>query len=282
MSKNTKFSASHVAYPKTESANGIIFDDNLPIKDVIIGVTNPDKRYKIARAETNDVFIIEYVLEGEGEITLGDETYKVKKGDTYILLPYEKHSYKASGTNPYKKVWINFNSKYIYEMAKAYGLTSGVYKTDSFQIFNRLIELSKSDKNQNELFGDMAACIHELIVNLAISKLWKNDNVAYDIRSALDGAIYKSVNLTEIADKFNMSISSLIRIFKKEFGLTPYAYLLKAKMNTAKLLLINTENSVKEICFSLGICDEHYFSSLFLKYSGFRPTEYRKKMRRNE
>ena len=47
----------------------------------------------------------------------------------------------------------------------------------------------------------------------------------------------------------------------------------------AKELLSNTMLAVKEISYSLGFTDEHYFSTFFRKRTGITPLDYRKSTR---
>lgn len=47
-----------------------------------------------------------YVLEGEGEMTLGDKKFKVKKGDVVFIPKNTPHSLKTTSTVPVKVVSI--------------------------------------------------------------------------------------------------------------------------------------------------------------------------------
>lgn len=88
-------------------------------------------------------------------------------------------------------------------------------------------------------------------------------NQKYDI-DALSKLIYKCPSQT-------------IRIFKKYYRITPYAYYSARRLEEASELLKNTDLTVKEIAFSLGFADEHYFSAAFKQQTGFNPSEFRKK-----
>ena len=73
-----------------------------------------------------------------------------------------------------------------------------------------------------------------------------------------------------------MSESQTIRLFKKNFGTTPYTYVLNKKINFAKKLLIDTNLSVKEISTKLCFSDEYYFSNIFKEKVGCSPSQYRR------
>ena len=73
------------------------------------------------------------------------------------------------------------------------------------------------------------------------------------------------------------------KLFKKETGLTPHAYLLKERMELASSLISgNITNrysnyTVSQIAESCGFAEPLYFSRVFKKYFGTPPSEYLKK-----
>ena len=73
-----------------------------------------------------------------------------------------------------------------------------------------------------------------------------------------------------------MSKSNVIRIFKRDCGVTPYEYLLELKTATAKALIADTDLPISRIAEKLGMGDVHAFSAMFLKRAGVRPGEYRR------
>lgn len=277
MNDNNKFSKSSVFFPLKEMAMAF-GDTGLPINHIMIGITNPEPKYKIYRRNSG-CYVFEYVVDGEGEIVINGEKHRVKKGDTYMLFQGEEHLYYSNANNPMKKYWINFKCEYLKPMLDGYGLEQGVYKTDTKAIFENLIYLSNSDKPFFEIYSELAENIHSIVVRAALTSKTKTNSDSFCIREKLLSSIYKKPSLKEIASELNMSESNLIRVFKKSYGITPYEFLLKSKIDVAKLLLTDTDISVKEIAERIKITDEHYFSTLFFQRVGVRPTEFRKQYR---
>jgi AraC-like DNA-binding protein len=88
---------------------------------------------------------------------------------------------------------------------------------------------------------------------------------------------YKSnICLKMLADECCLSPNYFHRIFRKNFGSTPFDYILKMRMEEALRLLIYTEKSIKEIAYNLGYEDEAYFSRMFSKNYDESPGRYRK------
>ena len=72
-----------------------------------------------------------------------------------------------------------------------------------------------------------------------------------------------------------MSTSNFYAAFKKNMGCSPIVYLNHYRLSIAADLLINTDQSVSAISYSVGINDVLYFSKLFKKAYGTPPKEYR-------
>ncbi|UZO80872.1 helix-turn-helix transcriptional regulator [Aquimarina sp. ERC-38] len=63
--------------------------------------------------------------------------------------------------------------------------------------------------------------------------------------------------------------------FKALFKMTVNTYVQKVRMDMAKKLLLNTDLSISEICYKLGINSVSYLSKLFKEQYNLTPTEFR-------
>jgi transcriptional regulator GlxA family with amidase domain len=73
---------------------------------------------------------------------------------------------------------------------------------------------------------------------------------------------------------------TFLRRFKSANGLSPNSYLQELRIERARDLLIETETSVSEICFSVGYNDPPSFVRLFTRLSGLPPGAFRDQFRR--
>ena len=87
--------------------------------------------------------------------------------------------------------------------------------------------------------------------------------------------ISETLSMKTLANLVHLSASRAAVIFKKAYRCTPHQYLLKLKMETAILLLQNTNLSVKEIALKVGYDDPHYFSNSFKQATSLSPTDFR-------
>lgn len=277
MSKADFFSSESVKYPSKEKAMAFCDPDSRPFGYLMIGVTYPLPEYSVARDRDAGIYDLEYVVSGGGRVIreTGEEVH-IRAGDTYLLIPGERHRYFADPLDPWKKIWVNFRCGYMRELLRAYGLEPGKYRADTRTYFDTILSLSQSRAPYSENRYRIADCIHGIITALSLSLYGKESSDARRILNALSGAVYEKRTLSDISRALGMSKSALIRCFKREYGNTPYDFLIGEKINAAKMLLGGTKMSVKEIAQKLCFSDEHHFSSIFLSRAGMRPGEYRR------
>jgi AraC-like DNA-binding protein len=63
--------------------------------------------------------------------------------------------------------------------------------------------------------------------------------------------------------------------FRRAFGETPHQYLLTRRMERAAALLRNTDRTVADICFTVGLRSVGSFTTTFGRTFGVSPTAYR-------
>ena len=261
-------------YKDYEDAYTMAMDENYPIRYVISGTTKPFSAYKNNRPPTKKHFIFEYVISGKGYIFINEEWQTLTAGDMYIVGKNDARNFYSDPKDPMHKIWCSFASEYIESMLVNYGISSGVYKADVRNFFENIYEISKSALSEKEKLFRVADNIHNIILQTAASQ--ESAPLLYtQIENELIASIYKSVDLTELAEQFFISRAHLIRLFKQNKGVTPYQFLLGEKIKIAKALLATTEMSVKSISDKLCFADEHYFSHLFKEKTGLSPLKYK-------
>ena len=85
----------------------------------------------------------------------------------------------------------------------------------------------------------------------------------------------KISSLSDICEAFHYSKNYMIRLFKKEFGLSPIQYINDAKIKRAMYLLETTSRPVKEVAEECGYADYPYFYKRFVHKTGVSPLRWR-------
>ena len=90
-----------------------------------------------------------------------------------------------------------------------------------------------------------------------------------------DARYSEPLTVDDLARAARLSRSHFSREFRRAFGEPPHAYLLTRRLERAAALLRNTDRSVAEICFSVGLQSVGSFTTSFTRTYGVTPTEYR-------
>lgn len=91
----------------------------------------------------------------------------------------------------------------------------------------------------------------------------------------IDNNFAETINLNKIADQAHFSKFHFIRLFKSIYAITPNQYLTAVRIDRAKSLL-KLNNSVTEVCLSVGFDSVSTFKGLFKRETNFTPSDYKR------
>lgn len=85
----------------------------------------------------------------------------------------------------------------------------------------------------------------------------------------------ESFGCPELCEALGMSRSHVHRKLKAEMNLSTSDFIKQIRLEKAKVLLTNTNQSVSQIAYKVGYSDANYFSRSFSKIYGVPPSQYR-------
>jgi len=85
----------------------------------------------------------------------------------------------------------------------------------------------------------------------------------------------EEIRLNTLADIAGMSPSAFSRFFKSHTGRTLSEYIIEQRLGYASRMLVDTTNSVAEICYACGFNNLSNFNRIFKKKKNCSPTEFR-------
>ena len=127
-------------------------------------------------------------------------------------------------------------------------------------------------KLSEEYLMDFARIIDKTMYNAAFSPIFVK------FRKYIKSHICESLTIEEIADVLCISKSHLSHTIKKETGETVHAWILKEKINLARLLLSKNVYCMNEIWSLLGFCSQSHFAKCFRQVTGLTPSQFRMKV----
>ncbi|MFL5982313.1 MAG: helix-turn-helix transcriptional regulator [Gaiellaceae bacterium] len=94
-------------------------------------------------------------------------------------------------------------------------------------------------------------------------------------KDIVDARYREPLDVPALARAAYLSPAHFSREFRRAFGETPHQYLLTRRLERAAAMLRNTDRSVADICFTVGLRSVGSFTTSFRRVYGMTPTAYR-------
>jgi transcriptional regulator GlxA family with amidase domain len=107
-----------------------------------------------------------------------------------------------------------------------------------------------------------------------------NDDQILSVQKLMEENFDESHPYEDLARRFGMSRRTFERRFKAATGDTPLVYLQRVRVEEAKRMFETENLSFDEIAYNVGYEDASAFRKIFLKQTGLRPTEYKRRFQR--
>ena len=173
------------------------------------------------------------------------------------------------------------NKMYIHQLGvrtevllgNTYGLTTAVQK--GYQDFYQAIDRCTDAKLADILYKLLQFVIREreAMVPEHIEKHEYIESACEYIRHHLSN---EELSIAEVAEHVFLNQVYFGRLFKQVMNMSFKKYLLKSRLEHARQLLEDTEDSINDICAKVGMANPSYFSKLFKQEMGVLPSEYKR------
>lgn len=180
-------------------------------------------------------------------------------------------------TNPYKS---------IYQMMMRAKRGLAFRMSAIMTIYPRLVKLATID-DKFLMAHELIYILHELskfddAYELSSSTFAKVDVISESrrvlkVKDFINTHINDELRLEQLANLVSMTPTAFSRFFKLRTGKTLSEYIVDIRLGHAARLLLDTSDSVSEICWDCGFNTLSNFNRLFRKRKGCSPTEFREK-----
>jgi len=211
---------------------------------------------------------------GEGQIMLGQNCYKLSVGDVF-LIDY-KHEVNAC-----QKEHASLDVRYIDFTLRNPDILSGLPEHRRFDQYHFVLELlnrfrlAEERNNWPQMEIWLQAFITEYQMKTPASATGAYTAQIDELCRRFQQYPQQQYDMSELARSFSLTTDHFIRIFKQERGITPYAYLQRCRLETAKTLLRMSTLSITDIASSCGFSDIYNFSRFFQSKTGVSPRKFR-------
>ncbi len=235
-------------------------------------------------SHSHDEFSFGMIEQGQSDYQNRRNIHRIGRGDMVTINPGDVHS-----CNPEKGTW-SYNMLFV-DTAKMGEVQQDVlqqwgwdyvpfdhdlvYNPDTSLKFQSLFHALRDDASQlachAALYDFVASCwgIIPLASKTAVSPCHDINRVREKILDEIDGAH----QLNDLANEAGMSRYQLLRAFKNEYGLPPYAFLMDEKIKRAKRML-KAGQAISDVALQLGFSDQAHFQRQFKKKLAVTPKYY--------
>ena len=250
-----------------------------------ITASNADNRNTLTFRNHNHAYYeIHIIREGALVYGFGDEEVSVSNGEFIVIEPYLDHrvirhsekffkvslAFEISDKNAF--FGENFDEKWSMLATPA-------------EIENSLIYLSESRKSYKTFGEDILESRLEEIVYIIADKIsdscsikeGDHDGRMFRIKKYIEDNPSTFFTCGEIASFCHLSEKQLSRIFLKYEGKSLLSYIHDQKIELAKKLLSESDETQEAIALSIGFSSVHYFNKFFLRHTSLSPGDFRTK-----
>ena len=97
------------------------------------------------------------------------------------------------------------------------------------------------------------------------------------VLSLLDQQYKTPPSVEQLADAVGLSASRLAHLFRAEVGRSIQSYVVERRLQMAALLIVQTDERISQIAYSVGFGDVSNFNHAFKHRFGMSPRQYRVK-----
>ena len=271
-----------------------ISNSGFSFKHVLTPTSDMHKR-SVSTTHSHPTFEIYYLINGNVNLHVSGQTYRIQRGDIVILNAYENHYVEVNPNEDYERYVVEFildNIPTIKGITPLYDffyvhppiafLKKDIVKETN--ILNVLKDMEEISSHPHKYTNHLLSSDIAKLVSLIAYHLEANDDQAEDISnivSQTDVYIHKTIQyinaniqnkitIDDVAENVHLSKSYLQHIFKNKLGIAISEYIFKQKMNCAKFML-SSGKSLSETANALGYTYYSTFSAHYKKLFGVAP-----------
>ena len=232
------------------------------------------------------------VINGRQQYVVEEERYMLYGNDMFVAYPYEQHGNGEDMQDPCEFIWFQIDlsskenflglqsprSEYIYDQVLNYhNRTKKINVRDGSMLQKAFFLLGATEISQQTL--GYSYFLQFVIKNICAENMeLKKENHSLDIEKAvsyIQKNLFSDMDLNMIAGQCGLSVSRFKTKFKEQIGVTPHAYINALKIDTAKMYLEDKNKTITEIAYALNYSSSNHFASIFKKFTGCTPSEFR-------
>lgn len=247
--------------------------------------------YAVSPAHTHPSYMFILMFDDVTQIIINGETILAQYGKVFTLKPNIEHHEVYSNNTP-KYIAVMIDSHFFKAQLSDYSINyDNIIEYGYYEPSSGLIPLLKkfmiesgsnlpgSGKILEALSLEICHNLIRSIINISVEQDTISDRLEVSRAiTFIHTHIDEKINVNQIAQEVNMSASHFSRIFKREIGLSPLAYLLNTRLDRVKKLLVSSNKTITQIALESGFNSSAYLATAFMKKYNMSPSSYKRKL----
>jgi AraC-like DNA-binding protein len=227
-----------------------------------------------------------YVLAGVGEMNWNEQIFPLSAGTCFVFPPGSRPHGRHDPRRRLLVFSVHFgigaagNISYVGEDPTAHFAQGAKVRDQEF--FTMLAQRCENAFIHGGTLGlhRAALCLQQMLLQLQEEALLPakstRDNLLKNVVTAIRQDPGAQWNVCELARRSCLSPSQFSRRFCALTNMSPGNFVVQARVQRARQLVLETEMSISQIAYALGYSDVHFFSRQFKQCTGQSPGSLRR------
>jgi AraC family transcriptional regulator, arabinose operon regulatory protein len=258
-------------------------DAQLPVRVMSVGHWDHQERTQRQEGYANYQWL--QCVSGTGELIVDGRRHQVKPGQGFYLLPHEPHVYQPL-SDTWELQWISYNGSLAPHLLNHAGISqSGVYMTTEPDILIAHMRNIYAYAISGRPFAGMecSKLLYAFLLDLTRS-VWTSSPSAthsymklHPVLQFIDANCHRAMTIDEMASQIDVSAQYLCQLFRITLNARPMEYVNRERMNKSKEWMFREPHlKMQEIAARVGFDNPSYFSSVFKRFEGMSPEQFKR------
>lgn len=226
---------------------------------------------------------------GKTPALVDSKHYELHPGDLFLTFPNQIHAYdRAEMKETYSILIVDpdlipeLSDEFTLSLPESAVLPGGAHDPKINFLFDAIMEIvSARDRDipyrKEKLHGYLLALFSEILSGMKLNGLPREDSDA--LRSIVFYCTRHyagDLSLSVLSDELGLNRYYISHLFSEKLGMRFNDYVNSLRVSEACRMLLNSDDSVTDICFHVGFGTLRTFNRAFTKHTGKTPSEFRK------
>ena len=256
-------------------------------KDIYYGISGGKSRLHCAAHLHRDLELVLY-RSGETVATADSGRYHLTPGDLFLTFPNQIHSYETLEREDYSILILKpdllpeLTDAFELSVPESAVLPGGAFNPRINALFDAVGEICRQPEGsvpyrQEKLHGYLLALFAEILSGMKLTGVSADDcGTLRAIVSYCTRHYAEELSLSVLAEKLGLNRYYISHLFSRRLGMCFNDYINSLRVSEACRMLLNSDDSVTDICFHVGFGTLRTFNRAFIRHTGKTPTDYRR------